>query len=71
LSALVVVLVAADGGQGVPGVTPDPDAAESVVNLVAAVVALRALRWASKPVDEEHAYGHQKAEYFPPASRAP
>src|SRR3954447_11738986 len=40
------------------------DAAESVVNLVAAVVALAALRWATKPADEEHAYGHQKAEYF-------
>src|SRR4051795_13759010 len=40
------------------------DAAESVVNLVAAIVALLALRWASKPADEEHAYGHQKAEYF-------
>jgi cation diffusion facilitator family transporter len=40
------------------------DAVESVVNLVAAVVALLALRWASKPADEEHAYGHQKAEYF-------
>jgi cation diffusion facilitator family transporter len=40
------------------------DAAESVVNLVAAVVAMAALRWASKPPDEEHAYGHAKAEYF-------
>src|SRR3954465_13950221 len=40
------------------------DAAESVVNLVAAVVALAALRWATKPADEEHAYGHAKAEYF-------
>src|SRR3954468_2480813 len=40
------------------------DAAESVVNLVAAVVALGALRWASKPADEEHEYGHEKAEYF-------
>jgi cation diffusion facilitator family transporter len=40
------------------------DAVESVVNLVAAVVALLALRWATKPADEEHAYGHQKAEYF-------
>jgi cation diffusion facilitator family transporter len=40
------------------------DAAESVVNLVAAVVALAALHWASKPADEEHAYGHAKAEYF-------
>src|SRR3954467_14484552 len=40
------------------------DAAESVVNLVAAVVALLALHWATKPADEEHAYGHAKAEYF-------
>src|SRR4051794_35002449 len=40
------------------------DAAESVVNLVAAVVALGALRWAAKPADEEHTYGHAKAEYF-------
>jgi cation diffusion facilitator family transporter len=40
------------------------DAAESVVNLVAAVVAIAALRWATKPADEEHAYGHAKAEYF-------
>jgi cation diffusion facilitator family transporter len=40
------------------------DAAESVVNLVAAIVAMAALRWAAKPADEEHAYGHQKAEYF-------
>lgn len=40
------------------------DALESLVNLVAAVVALRALSVASRPADEEHAYGHTKAEYF-------
>src|SRR3954454_20528791 len=40
------------------------DAAEAVVHLVAAIVAMAALRWATKPADEEHAYGHQKAEYF-------
>jgi cation diffusion facilitator family transporter len=40
------------------------DAAESVVNLVAAVIALGVVRWASKPADEEHAYGHTKAEFF-------
>jgi cation diffusion facilitator family transporter len=40
------------------------DAAESVVNLVAAIVALAALRWAVKPADDEHEYGHAKAEYF-------
>lgn len=40
------------------------DAAESVVNLAAAVVALIVLRLAARPPDEEHAYGHEKAEYF-------
>src|SRR4051795_4435008 len=40
------------------------DAAESVVNLVAAIVALLALRWATKPADEENAYGHAKAYFF-------
>lgn len=40
------------------------DALESGVNLVAAVVALRALGVASRPADDEHAYGHTKAEYF-------
>lgn len=40
------------------------DAAESVVNLAAAIVAMLTLRWAAKPPDEEHAYGHAKAEYF-------
>jgi cation diffusion facilitator family transporter len=40
------------------------DAAESVVNLVAAVVALIAVRVSEKPEDREHAYGHGKAEYL-------
>ncbi|HEY3686239.1 MAG TPA: cation diffusion facilitator family transporter [Streptosporangiaceae bacterium] len=40
------------------------DAAESVVNVVAAVLALAMLRWSAKPADDEHAYGHTKAEYF-------
>lgn len=40
------------------------DAAESVVNLVAAVAALWALTFAARPPDEEHAFGHNKAEYF-------
>ncbi len=40
------------------------DALESVVNLVAAVVALIALTVAHQGPDEEHAYGHEKAEYF-------
>ena len=40
------------------------DAAESVVNLVAAIVALFALRVAFQPPDDSHPYGHSKAEYF-------
>lgn len=40
------------------------DALESVVNLVAATVALIALIIAAREPDEEHAYGHGKAEYF-------
>jgi cation diffusion facilitator family transporter len=40
------------------------DAAESAVNLVAAVAALWALLYAARPPDEDHAFGHDKAEYF-------
>jgi len=40
------------------------DALESGVNLVAAVFALIVLIIAAMPPDEEHAYGHAKAEYF-------
>jgi cation diffusion facilitator family transporter len=40
------------------------DAAESLVNLVAATVALATLHWASQPPDLQHRYGHEKAEYF-------
>jgi cation diffusion facilitator family transporter len=40
------------------------DAAESVVNLVAAVVALIALKVSVRPADAGHHYGHGKAEYF-------
>jgi cation diffusion facilitator family transporter len=40
------------------------DALESCVNLIAAVVALFMIMLAEKPADEEHAFGHNKAEYF-------
>jgi cation diffusion facilitator family transporter len=40
------------------------DAAESLINLVAAVAALAALTVAERPPDAEHRYGHTKAEYF-------
>ena len=40
------------------------DAAESVVNLVAAVVAFIALKVAARPSDDDHNFGHTKSEYL-------
>lgn len=40
------------------------DALESVVNLVAALLALLMVHWATLPPDEQHRFGHEKAEYF-------
>ena len=40
------------------------DATESVVNLVAAVAVLIALKVAAMPADKNHHFGHTKAEYF-------
>jgi len=40
------------------------DAMESLVNLAGATFALAMVTVASRPPDEEHPYGHHKAEYF-------
>ncbi len=40
------------------------DALESTINVVAACVALFALRLSAKPADAKHPYGHQKVEYL-------
>ena len=40
------------------------DAMESFVNLAAAILALWLLKVAAQPPDEDHAFGHDKAEYF-------
>lgn len=40
------------------------DAVESIVNLVGALMALGMLTIAASPPDENHSYGHSKAEYF-------
>jgi len=40
------------------------DAIESGVNLVAALMALAMLTVAARPEDDNHTYGHSKAEYF-------
>lgn len=40
------------------------DALESLVNLFAAIIALVILHISEKPADEEHEFGHGKAQYF-------
>ncbi len=40
------------------------DAVESIVNVATAIAALAAIIYASRPPDENHPFGHEKAEYF-------
>ena len=40
------------------------DALESIINVVAAIGAFVALRVAARPADDDHPYGHHKAEFF-------
>ncbi|MDQ6787238.1 MAG: cation diffusion facilitator family transporter [Acidobacteriota bacterium] len=40
------------------------DALESLINLVAAIFALTMIKIAAQPPDEDHTFGHDKAEYF-------
>ncbi|PRD45296.1 cation-efflux pump [Phyllobacterium phragmitis] len=40
------------------------DALESIVNVIAAIAAWWAIRVSHKPADQNHPYGHHKAEYF-------
>ena len=40
------------------------DAVESLVNLAGGIMALAMLKIAERPEDDDHAYGHSKAEYF-------
>ena len=40
------------------------DALESTVNVAASIIAFAALRFASRPADANHPYGHDKAEFF-------
>jgi cation diffusion facilitator family transporter len=40
------------------------DALESIINVAAALFAFIALQVASRPADENHPFGHSKAEYF-------
>ncbi len=40
------------------------DALESGINLVASVMAYLSVRYAARPADASHTYGHEKIEYF-------
>ena len=40
------------------------DALESIINLIAAIIALIMIKIAAAPPDDDHAFGHDKAEYF-------
>ena len=40
------------------------DSLESIINLIAAVFALVMIKIAAAPPDDDHAFGHDKAEYF-------
>ena len=40
------------------------DAVESIVNVATALAAFAAIWYASRPADDDHPYGHEKAEYF-------
>jgi cation diffusion facilitator family transporter len=40
------------------------DAAETLVNVVASLVAYFSLMYSAQPVDREHTYGHEKIEFF-------
>ena len=46
------------------------DAVESLVSLIGGIMALAMLTIAARPADEDHAYGHGKAEYFQAVSKA-
>jgi cation diffusion facilitator family transporter len=60
--ATIVLKTAAWGATGSVGLLSD--ALESLVNLAAALFALLMVTVAAQPADEEHPYGHHKAEYF-------
>jgi cation diffusion facilitator family transporter len=65
IAAALVTMALKFGAFGITGsVGLLSDALESLVNLAAALVAFWALTLAARPADEEHRYGHSKAEYF-------
>lgn len=65
IAAAIVTLVLKFSAYGVTGsVGLLSDAIESSVNLVAALTALFAIWYSTRPVDRSHNYGHEKIEFF-------
>jgi cation diffusion facilitator family transporter len=65
ISAAIVTIALKTGSYFLTGsVGLLSDAMESIINLVAALAAFWALSFAATPADEDHPFGHNKAEYF-------
>lgn len=65
LVASVLILAFKAAGAMVSGSSAAlSDALESIVNVIAAGVALAVIRFVSAPADREHPYGHGKAEFL-------
>ncbi len=65
LAVSVVVLAMKAGAYWVTGsLALYSDALETVINVVSAITALLALWFSEQPADDNHPYGHQKAEYL-------
>lgn len=64
LAALVVLALKLGAWKLTGSVALLSDALETCTNLGGALMALLMLRLAAQPPDDEHAYGHSKAEYF-------
>jgi cation diffusion facilitator family transporter len=63
-AAIITILLKAGAYMLTGSVGLFSDALESTVNLIGALMALTMLTIAARPADENHAYGHTKAEYF-------
>jgi cation diffusion facilitator family transporter len=62
--ALVTIVLKGAAGYITNSMGLISDAMESFVNLASATFALAMVTVASRPADDEHPYGHHKAEYF-------
>lgn len=64
LAALLTLFLKGTAGIVTGSVGLLSDAAESLVNLLAAVTAYLSLLYSARPVDPDHTYGHEKIEFF-------